>query len=96
MVDLLGFFVKLLRSGILLFLCLIIYLYLSGGFLDQEVRVLYLEGERVCETGYDFKRPRCRYVSPREWDSVRHRMYWAVLEQDTGRYLRTEELFIEV
>jgi len=57
----------------------------APGLGKDEVRVLYLydvatdTGQRVCETGFDFREPECVYVLRDEWASKKRRMKWAVV-----------------
>ena len=75
------------------FLLLCVYALMVGfnswmtapGLGKDEVRVLYLydvatdTGQRICETGFDFREPECVYVLRDEWASKKGRMKWAVI-----------------
>ena len=64
---------------------------LPGG---DTVKVLYLDGQRVCDSGYDYKTPRCRFVYQHEWAGHKWDMRWALLDKDTGDFIRYDGWFV--
>ena len=88
-------FVKwmLIFSGVAILLLVLV----SGDFLPggDTVRVLYLNGQRVCDSGYDYKTPRCRFVFADEWSSQKWDTRWAILEQETGKFIRYDGWYVK-
>ena len=64
-------------------------------FKSDTVTVPYLDGKRVCQGGYDFRRPQCVYVLNDEWDSKKRQMKWGVLDAETNEFLHYDGWYIE-
>ena len=62
---------------------------------SDTVTVPYLDGKRVCQGGYDFRRPQCVYVLSHEWDSKKRQMKWGVLDAETNEFLHYDGWYIE-
>ena len=61
---------------------------------SDTVTVPYLDGQRVCQGGYDFRIPRCVYVLSHEWDSKKHQMRRGVLDAETNEFLHYDGWYI--
>lgn len=75
----------------------IVFLMLAWlfGQSGDEVRVLYLDGQRICEGGYDFRSPACRHVFAEERRRRMRDIQWGVVNKNTGLLVRYDGWYIE-